>query len=169
MRMNYISLSIAALFAFTLAACAPAQKEHMEGNMKMDMGGEEEVAFGEPAMASMATRTITVTIVDTEYDLKDLKVKDGEVIRFIIVNKDETEHEFTLGTKEMNAADRMKMEKQMDNDESMEMHEPNAVSLGDLETKELVWKFKGPGKIEFACNVPGHYEAGMMGNITIMN
>mgnify|MGYP002630383220 CR=1 FL=1 len=177
MKKSFLTLSSIAALAFTLAACAaPAEKGHMDGEMKMGggdmkMGGgehDEEVTFGEPGKAADVTRTITVNMKDLAYDLKNLTVKNGETIRFIIVNKDETEHEFTLGTKEMQAADRMMMEKQMEAGESMEMHEPNAVSVGSLETKELIWKFKGPGKIEFDCNVPGHYEAGMKGDIMIM-
>jgi len=176
MKKSFLNVSGAAVLALVVAACTPAEKGHMEGEMKMDDGkmamGEgghdEEIMFGEPGMAAMAARTVTVNMQDLAYDLKDLTVKDGETIRFVLVNKDETEHEFTLGTPEMQAADRMMMEKQMEAGESMEMHEPNAVSVGSLETKELIWKFKGPGKIEFDCNVPGHYEAGMKGDIMIM-
>jgi uncharacterized cupredoxin-like copper-binding protein len=43
----------------------------------------------------------------------------------------------------------------------------NAVFLKSGETKELVWKFGKAGQIEFACNVPGHYEAGMKGVVAI--
>ena len=171
MKKNFLTLSSIAALAFTLAACtAPAEKGHMDGNMKMGGGGQdEEVTFGEVGKAAEVTRTITVNMEDTAYDLKNLTVKDGETIRFIIVNKDETEHEFTLGTADMQAEDREKMAKQSDAGESMQMMEPNAVSVGSLETKELIWKFKGPGKIEFDCNVPGHYEAGMRGDVMIMN
>jgi hypothetical protein len=35
------------------------------------------------------------------------------------------------------------------------------------ETKELVWQFTKPGSFEFACNIPGHAEAGMAGTITV--
>jgi len=171
MKTNFFTISTAAALLVALAACAaPSEKAPMDGTMKMDMGGhDEEISFGEAGKAADVTRTITVAIEDLEYDLKNLTVKNGETIRFIIVNKDETEHEFTLGTAEMQAEDRAKMAKQSDAGESMQMTEPNAVSVGSLETKELIWKFEGPGKIEFDCNVPGHYEAGMTGDIMIMN
>jgi len=170
MKKNFLSIFSVTAVSLLLAACStPAEKGHMEG-MEMESGGhDEEISFGEAGMASMASRTITVNIEDTVFDIKNLIVKDGETIRFIIVNKDEAEHEFTLGTAEMQAADRMMMEKQMEMGESMEMHEPNSISVKDLETKELVWKFAGSGMIEFACNVPGHYEAGMRGDLMIMN
>ena len=44
------------------------------------------------------------------------------------------------------------------------MHnDPNAVYLKPGETKELVWKFENVVELEYACNVPGHYESGMKG------
>jgi len=128
---------------------------------------EEEITFGEAGKAADVTRTITVNIQDMAYNLKNLQVKNGETIRFIIVNKDELEHEFTLGAADAQAADRTKMAKQADMGMSMKMTESNAVSVAALETKELIWTFKGPETIEFDCNVPGHYEAGMTGTITI--
>jgi uncharacterized cupredoxin-like copper-binding protein len=46
------------------------------------------------------------------------------------------------------------------------MHEePNAVYLKPGETKELLWRFAKTNELEFACNVPGHYESGMKGSI----
>ncbi len=147
-------------------ACA---SENMKGDMKMGDAAQEEITFGEAGKAGDVDRTITVNMQDTAYDLKNLTVKNGETIRFIIVNKDETEHEFTLGPADVQAADRADMAKNADAGKSMEMAVPYAVSVGDLETKELIWKFKGPGEIEFDCNVPGHYEAGMTGKITITN
>ncbi|NQV46332.1 MAG: cupredoxin domain-containing protein [Rhodospirillaceae bacterium] len=171
MSSRYLSVFGAAALSLVVAACSGGEHGDMGGMEGMDMGGHggEEITFGEAGMASMASRTITVTIEDSAYDLKDLKVKNGEVIRFIIVNKDETEHEFTLGTAEMQAADRKMMAMQADHGDSMEMAVPNSVSVGELETKELTWKFAGSGMIEFACNVPGHYEGGMKGDIMIMN
>ena len=42
--------------------------------------------------------------------------------------------------------------------------DPNSVLLNPGETKELVWRFSGRDQqLEFACNVPGHYQAGMVG------
>jgi len=39
------------------------------------------------------------------------------------------------------------------------------VMLAPGESRELVWKFSRPMEIEFACNMPGHYESGMLGRI----
>ncbi len=47
----------------------------------------------------------------------------------------------------------------------MRHDDPNNVMLAPGESKELVWKFTKAMEIEFACNMPGHYESGMMGRI----
>jgi len=39
------------------------------------------------------------------------------------------------------------------------------VLLEPGESKEVVWKFSEKSSIEFACNVPGHYQAGMYGEV----
>ena len=47
----------------------------------------------------------------------------------------------------------------------MRHDDPNTVMLAPGESKELVWKFTKAMEIEFACNMPGHYESGMLGRI----
>ena len=32
---------------------------------------------------------------------------------------------------------------------------------------DLVWQFTRVGTYQFACLVPGHYEAGMVGDVTV--
>jgi uncharacterized cupredoxin-like copper-binding protein len=45
--------------------------------------------------------------------------------------------------------------------------DPNAISLAPGETKELTWRFVEAGTVEYGCHEPGHYEAGMHGEMTI--
>jgi uncharacterized cupredoxin-like copper-binding protein len=49
----------------------------------------------------------------------------------------------------------------------MSHDDPNSVLVEPGKTAELVWTFDTDATLEFACNVPGHYEAGMVGPITI--
>jgi uncharacterized cupredoxin-like copper-binding protein len=48
---------------------------------------------------------------------------------------------------------------------SMKHDDPNSVLVEPGRTKELVWKFTKNAALEFACNMPGHYEAGMVGKV----
>ena len=50
---------------------------------------------------------------------------------------------------------------------AMTHDDPNTVLVEPGQTAELVWTFKSPMTLEFACNVPGHYESGMVGTLTV--
>jgi uncharacterized cupredoxin-like copper-binding protein len=39
----------------------------------------------------------------------------------------------------------------------------NSVMLNPGEIAVLTWKFGKGGNVEYACNVPGHYQSGMVG------
>ena len=59
--------------------------------------------------------------------------------------------------------DLMKMD--MGGGKTMEHNDPNSLLLEPGKSGEVTWTFAKAGKIEFACNVPGHYDAGMMGPV----
>jgi uncharacterized cupredoxin-like copper-binding protein len=42
------------------------------------------------------------------------------------------------------------------------------VYLKPGETKELIWTFGNVAELEYACNVPGHYESGMHGELRVL-
>lgn len=142
--------------------------------------------IGKAGKASDATRTVTVVMHDNYYDMEDLLVQGGETIRFVIKNAGEFVHEFNIGTKAMHAGhakemmmmmehgalepdrinhDRMKMD--MGNGKTMQHDDPNSVLLEPGKSAEIIWKFPEDDvvQLEFACNVPGHYEAGMAGSV----
>lgn len=45
---------------------------------------------------------------------------------------------------------------------SMVHDDPNAVTVEPGQTRELTWRFVGNQPVLFACNIPGHAEAGMV-------
>ena len=47
----------------------------------------------------------------------------------------------------------------------MEHKDANSALLEPGKKAEIIWHFTKESKLEFACNVPGHYESGMMGAI----
>lgn len=145
--------------------------------------------FGEPADAAQATRTITITMHDNLYEPESLTVNSGEIIRFVLVNKGELLHEFNIGTASMHAKHQEEMAMMMEhgmltptgmnhdmakmdhskmggmNMGDMKHDDPNSVLVEPGKTAELIWKFTKPTELEFACNIPGHYESGMAGPI----
>lgn len=179
--MNTFSKIIAVSIASaTLALGAPqagASGSH-------DGGHGAKTNIGMPGKAADATRTIEIKMLDNFYEPENISVKEGETVRFVIKNAGEFVHEFNIGTAAMHAShqkemtmmmehgilesdkinhDMMKMD--MGGGKTMEHNDPNSVLLEPGKSSEVVWTFAKAGKIEFACNVPGHYDAGMMGKI----
>ncbi|MDD0973967.1 cupredoxin domain-containing protein [Pseudomonas fontis] len=143
-----------------------------------------EFAFGQPAPAAKATRTVQVVLGDMYFEPGDLTVKAGETVRFVVTNKGQVPHEFNLGDATMHARhqqEMLAMQGQMDHSAmghgsmdhskmaggAMKHDDPNMVMVDPGKQGELTWTFSKPGAIEFACNVPGHYQAGMVGKLTI--
>jgi uncharacterized cupredoxin-like copper-binding protein len=129
----------------------------------------EAFAFGAPGKAAAVDRTIRITARDVSFDIPSVTVKAGETVRFIVTNEGAADHDFTLGDAATQTAHRKEMFEMAGMDMSQAHHDDaNAVFLKSGETKELVWRFGKTGRIEFACNVPGHYEAGMKGVVAIL-
>lgn len=49
----------------------------------------------------------------------------------------------------------------------MEHADPNILKVAPGGTSALNWKFTQAGMVEFACLIPGYYEAGMKGHIRV--
>ena len=97
------------------------------------------------------------------YDPNRIEIRKGEQIRFILDNDGLENHEFVLATVGENRqhAEVMKKHPHMEHDD------PNAKRLAPFTRSELVWKFTKAGEFEYACLIPGHYEAGMFGKIIV--
>ena len=132
-------------------------------------GGHDKVSLaGEPGKKAKVTQTIQVTMKETEdgkmlYMPASVKVKEGQTVRFAIRNAGETDHEFVLDTEE----EVMEHKKVMEKFPEMEHDDPNSVRLAPGKTGEIIWKFTQSGDLKFACLIPGHYEAGMHGDLTV--
>ncbi|UCH73874.1 MAG: copper-binding protein [Rhodospirillales bacterium] len=134
-------------------------------------GGEAAhvFSFGAPGKARDVSRTIAVKAGDMNFQIESLRIRDGETIRFVVSNVDEIDHDFTIGPPALQARHRAEMMEMMQSGQDMaKLHDDaNAVYLKPGETKELIWSFRNVARLEFACNVPGHYEAGMRGRFHV--
>jgi uncharacterized cupredoxin-like copper-binding protein len=52
-------------------------------------------------------------------------------------------------------------------DGAMKHDDPNSMLVEPGKTAELTWTFADATGLEFACNIPGHYQAGMVGKVAI--
>lgn len=178
---------LVAAAAISMSATAFAAGAHGDGHGDSHGGGHgggHGAGNGEPGKASEASRTITVEMHDNYYEPDSIDVKPGETVRFVVQNKGNLVHEFNIGTPAMHEAhqkemmmmvehgiiqggtlNRDMMEMDMGNGKAMKHNDPNSVLLEPGQSREVVWKFSDKGDIEFACNVPGHYQAGMYGEV----
>lgn len=112
--------------------------------------------IGEKGDASAVTRTVKVNMVDNFYEPEVIEVKEGETVRFEIVNNGELVHEFNIGTAAMHAehqkemmmmvehgaleADRINhdmMKMDMGNGKTMTHDDPNSVLLEPGKNAEI--------------------------------
>ena len=143
----------------------------------MNMIGEK----GDPAEVS---KVIKIKMYDNYYEPSEFKIKKNQTIKFIIFNYGEFVHEFNIATKKMHLKHQPEMEKLVENeilladkidkkkmkemakkDHSMSHSHANSVLLEPNEDGEIIWKFNTEAKLEAACNIPGHYETGMIAQI----
>jgi uncharacterized cupredoxin-like copper-binding protein len=125
---------------------------------------------------------------DMSFDPKAIEVKAGETVRFVLVNKGQLLHEFNLGDAAMHAEHQQEMLQMQQSGmmtptgmmkwttawpwdgsmgHGMKHDDPNSVLVEPGKTAELTWTFSKATNLEFACNVPGHYQAGMVGKLTV--
>ena len=121
-------------------------------------------SFGEPGSEAEVTRTIQVTAEDRDgmkFVMDIPSIQQGEVSKFSVTNNGSSDHEFSIGDTASQRAHAKLMAK---NPDMKHEDDPSAVHLAPGETEEVIWKFNKAvqGQIVFACQMPGHYEGGMV-------
>jgi uncharacterized cupredoxin-like copper-binding protein len=114
------------------------------------------------AASPTPARTVNVTIHFSGFDLPSLQVAPGETVRFVVTNEDPIDHEFLVGDAEMQRVHE-------NGTEPSHGARPGEISVPAGQTVETTFTFPNrlaPGW-EFACHLPGHYDFGMHGSITI--
>ncbi|WP_235513943.1 cupredoxin domain-containing protein [Aquabacterium parvum] len=155
---HFIAATCLTLSAFAFAGGDHAH-DHGAGTQ-----ATEETAIGKPGRASKVTRTIKVSMNDKmRFEPASIQVKQGETVRFVVRNAGQIKHEMNLGT-EKEPLEHLEVMKKFPN---MEHDEPNKVSIAPGQQGEIVWQFTKAGTVNFACLVPGHYEAGMKGKVQV--
>ena len=159
MRTFVAALSVGAFALLALPAYAAGS--HSGGH-------DDEMAIGKPGEAANVARTIEVVMSENDdgamlFSPSAIQVKAGETVRFKIVNEGETEHEFVMDSMDEIQEHKALMEKFPE----MEHADANAIRLEPDNSGEIIWSFTKPGSFEFACLIPGHYEMGMHGPLTV--
>jgi uncharacterized cupredoxin-like copper-binding protein len=126
---------------------------------------KEQKDWGIAGDAKAVTRTIEVRMSDQmRFTPAVIEVREGQTVRLVHRNGGKTLHEFVLGTRkelEEHAALMLKFP-------NMEHDEPYMAHVAAGKRSEMIWTFNRPGEFEFACLIPGHYQAGMVGRIKVI-
>lgn len=156
-------LAVAAVVTLGLSQTAWSGGGH-DGHTHAHGHGSEDMAIGRPGEPAKVRRTITIEMSDAmRFTPSTLKVRQGETVRLVIVNKGQTRHELSLGTQKELQEHLELMRKFPD----MEHDEPNSVTLDPGKQGEIVWQFTRAGTVHFACLIPSHFEAGMKGSVQV--
>jgi len=140
--------------------------------------------IGEKGDPNKIDRVVSIKMYDNYYEPNVVKIKKGETIKFIVQNLGEMVHEYNIGTKEMHIKhqpemqklidheiivgdkiDKVKMKKMSKMDHSLGHSHSNSIMLEPKKSGEIIWKFSKDIELEMACNIPGHYESGMVGKL----
>lgn len=110
------------------------------------------------------TRTVEIVMDDTmRFTPATIEAKAGETIRFFLKNEGKVKHEMVIGTLDELREHAEMMRKMPD----MQHTDPNSATLAPGQRGGLVWQFTQAGTVDFACLIPGHFEAGMVGKVTV--
>jgi uncharacterized cupredoxin-like copper-binding protein len=154
MNMQGMDMSVVA----TNAASAPHASAHAEENT-------DTSSTGAPGAATVATKNVEITMDDSMRFTPDvIHVQPGQTIRFVLINRGQIKHEMTIGS----MAELKEHEKMMAAMPDMpDGAEPNMVAVPPGGKGKLIWRFGKPGTVDFACTMPRHMEAGMVGKILV--
>ena len=140
--------------------------------------------IGQKGKISEIDRVIEIKMYDNYFIPSKLEISKNETIKFVVHNVGDLVHEFNIATKNMhikhqsemallvekeillaNKIDYKKMKEASKKDHSLSHSHSNSVLLEPGKKGELIWKFNTDTYLEAACNMPGHYEAGMIAKI----
>jgi uncharacterized cupredoxin-like copper-binding protein len=117
-----------------------------------------------PPAADHAVRTVVIDMDDSfRFTPAHWEAKEGEALRLVVINSGKARHELVIG-QEKELAEHAKL---MRNAPSGHHHHDNAVSVEPGQAAVLRWTFTSAGTWGMACFEPGHFEAGMAGQITV--
>ena len=147
---------------------------------------DKNMKIGSKGKESEVTRVVKVFMYDNYYEPSSFQIKAGETIKFEVENAGMLVHEFNIANKMMHmkhqpemlkmveneiiladSIDKKKMKKMAKMDKAMGHSHSNSVLLEPKQKGEIIWKFDNAVNIEVACNVPGHYQVGMIAKVDI--
>jgi len=155
---------VLAMLVTVTSAFAHGNDQHAAAQKPYDATKVENTAFGRAGDPRKVKRVIRLNMTDAfRYTPSEITVKRGETVKFIVHNDGKQLHEMILGTPDELKAHAALMKKFPE----MEHADANMTHVKPGATGEMVWQFTQAGEFQFGCLVPGHFEAGMVGKVTV--
>lgn len=139
------------------------------------------LAFGKPGNPARIDRTVKIITSENSFNVTSLTVRAGETVEFLVTNKGEELHEFTIASLDWYRTHLQKMAEMMQegDDEGVDamrastlqegemMDAPNVLFVEPGFTESIVWTFTKPGDLIFACNVRDGSDRVLQGELTV--
>ena len=184
MRMQR-SLMVYAL-SLGLAVCAGswAAYEGLVRNPEWAAGGHahgtEDAHDTHGATANLSMQSALVVDRTLNVDMNDamrfspdlLQVSAGETLKLVVHNSGKLPHEMVLGSEAALKAHAIEMKQSAGHSDGHAHASGNellALSVKPGETKEWVIRFDQAQTLQMACLIPGHFEAGMKGQVIVQD
>lgn len=180
MKKTLLTIALTVAASSTFAQTKHAEMPHGEMNhenmnqMQMDhskmdhsnmMNMKSMSDVGMPAKGAKPDKVVHVILSD---DMKisfrnKVNIEADDVVQFVVMNTGKIDHEFSIGS----SKEQLEHREMMKNMGSHAHDSGSTVTVKPGKAKQLLWHFHGDSNVEFACNIPGHAEAGMVKKLTL--
>jgi uncharacterized cupredoxin-like copper-binding protein len=114
-----------------------------------------------PAPLGPGLVTVELEMHHSRFSPDEIRVYQGTLVRFEVVNRDPIHHELIVGPDRVHAI----------HESGHDAHHPpvpGEVSVKPGERGLTTYRFDGTGTVVFACHLPGHFTYGMSGRIEVV-
>ena len=149
-----------------------AATAHDHGEVSANAAADHDNHEQTSLVAQVVNRSIALRMDDQmRFTPSQIEVRAGETVRFVVHNAGQTTHEMVLGT---DAEIRLHAQAMQQGAGHGTGHSHGsgsgaAISVGAGQKGELVVRFAQAQKLQMACLIPGHYEAGMRGTVNVVS
>lgn len=105
--------------------------------------------------------TVVLDIEHSTFSPASLRVVKGTQVRFVVDNHDPINHELIVGTPEVHR-------RHSSGTEPHHATVPGEVSVSPGKRVSTTYTFDAVGQVELACHLPGHYDYGMRGSVSVI-
>jgi uncharacterized cupredoxin-like copper-binding protein len=116
----------------------------------------------QPGRAPAATqRTVVLTMYHSHFQPALVRVEPGTTVRFVLRNTDPIDHEFIVGDEAVHQRHRV------GRDRHHHGEVPGEISVPSGTEASTTFRFDQPGRLTYACHLPGHEAYGMVGTVEV--